>query len=389
MNRKRKTNRGLPRRVYIKHGAYYFVPTEPMRCPRSGKEQRWLYLASVEDGEPAMLTALGKLLGDNGLVEGSMPHSCAEFKKHKLSDYSKDVQVTYSAYLDVISKAFRDFHASEPTTKDCADFLRAKFKDIPTPKPNTAKKYAALMSKLFKFIIGELGLRQDNPIDQLDLSGYKTFRREVLPSHEQVQAIRKAGTIGKDGRVTHSGPMFECLVDIAYLCWQRAIDTRTMMESQIILNGGQLIGGSIRLKPSKTARSSGLALDILITPQIADVIERARAIKRRLGIVSGYLFPATAGRAAGKPYSKSGLCSMWDRARERAKIADGIQFKDLRALGATDAAKRKEDRKEIQRRLVHTSGKTTDIYIKEAVPEVSSLELSLPWAARKRENPPE
>jgi integrase len=70
---------------------------------------------------------------------------------------------------------------------------------------------------------------------------------------------------------------------------------------------------------------------------------------------------------------------MWDRARERAGITEDVQFKDLRALGATDAARRGDDRRDIQKRLVHTSGKTTDIYIKEAIPDVSEIDMKLPW----------
>ena len=50
-----------------------------------------------------------------------------------------------------------------------------------------------------------------------------------------------------------------------------------------------------------------------------------------------------------------------------------------RALGATDAAKSGENRTDIQKRLAHTSAKTTDIYIKAVVPEKSELESKLPW----------
>lgn len=70
---------------------------------------------------------------------------------------------------------------------------------------------------------------------------------------------------------------------------------------------------------------------------------------------------------------------MWDRARERAGITDSVWFKDLRALGATDALKAGEGRKGIQTRLAHTSEKTTEIYLKEAVTDVSHIDLALPW----------
>lgn len=60
-------------------------------------------------------------------------------------------------------------------------------------------------------------------------------------------------------------------------------------------------------------------------------------------------------------------------------MTDGIQFKDLRTLGATDAAKAGKSKAEIKTRLAHTTEKTTEIYIKEAIPEKSGIDLKLPW----------
>lgn len=128
---------------------------------------------------------------------------------------------------------------------------------------------------------------------------------------------------------------------------------RTLKEAQIE-------DGRIRLKPSKTQKSSGKAFEIVMTPEIAEVIARAKAIKTRYGIISPYLFPTQKGR----PYAQSSLGSMWDRAKERIGMTEDVVFKDLRALAATDAARRSEDKKDIQKRLVHTSAATTEIYIK-------------------------
>jgi integrase len=93
-------------------------------------------------------------------------------------------------------------------------------------------------------------------------------------------------------------------------------------------------------------------------------------------LATPYLLPIQ----QGKPYTKSGLFSMWERARERAGIKESVWFKDLRALGATGAAKVGEKISEIQTRLAHTSSKTSEIYIKESVPEWSTINLSLPWS---------
>lgn len=366
MNRARKSNKGLPRRVYIKDGSYRFKPAEKMKDPRDGKMKSWITLASIADGESAMLSALSKLLGDQSLAAESMVYVCREFTANKLSKFSKDTQSQYKQFLSNIANDFEDFTVQQVTTKNCADFLRLNFKG----KNNTAKKYAGLMRKLFKYTISELGLRQDNPIEQLDLGDYETTRREVLPTHDQVKAIREAGLYGKDGKRTQSGPMFQCIIDMAYLCWQRGMEIRMLKESQIDEESG-----FIRFAPTKTLKTSGKLVDIAITPEIKEVLQRAKARKKAYEIISPFIFPTR----KGTPYTRSGLFSMWDRARERAKIADEIIFKDLRALGATDAAKRGTKLEDIQTRLVHTTTKTSQIYIKEAIPVESNLDTKLPW----------
>jgi integrase len=379
MNRARKTSKGLPRRVYFRNGAWYFYSPKPIRHPVTGKEQQWLQLAKKHEGEAAMLQALAKLFADKRTEQGSMPYLCAEFKAHKLGKYGEETQAQYRQYLDKMADDFEEFYVAQVTTKDWADFLRNNFRD----KANTAQKYTALARRMFKYAISELGIRQDNPIDQIDLDGYETKRRTALPTHAQVAAIRAAGMHSKPRKdngkqvPTQSGPMFCCIIDMAYLCWARAIDVRMLKESQID-------GDWIRFKPTKTQKTSGQVVDIFITPAIRTVIDRAREIKSSYKIkgkdsehdlITPWLFPTL----KGKPYKKSGLFSMWDRAKVRAGIEEDVQFRDLRALGATDAARSGEEKEEIRKRLTHTSSKTSEIYIKEAIPERSEMVAKLPW----------
>jgi hypothetical protein len=77
---------------------------------------------------------------------------------------------------------------------------------------NTAQKYVNVLRKMFRMAISEMGLLDDNPCDQLDLSDFETKRREVLPSHEVIAKIRETALTGKDGQPTESGPMFQCIV---------------------------------------------------------------------------------------------------------------------------------------------------------------------------------
>jgi integrase len=122
-------------------------------------------------------------------------------------------------------------------------------------------------------------------------------------------------------------------------------------------------------------------VDIVITPEIQGAIDRARALKKKYEVISPYVFPTQKGGAC----SKTRLSSMWRRAKARLKIKEDFVSKDIRALGATDAARTGESRKDIQTRLIHTSGKTTDIYIKGAIADVSEIEMSLAWPARIRQ----
>lgn len=76
---------------------------------------------------------------------------------------------------------------------------------------------------------------------------------------------------------------------------------------------------------------------------------------------------------------RSGLGSMRECAKEHIGMKDDVVLRDIRALAATDTARRGENRSDIQMRLVHTSGKTTDIYIKEVIADVSEIPMALPW----------
>lgn len=98
-----------------------------------------------------------------------------------------------------------------------------------------------------------------------------------------------------------------------------------------MLKESQIEDGRIRIKPSKTQKTSGKAVDIVVTPEIAEVIARARGLKIKYGLISQFVFPTQKGGA----YTRSGLSSMWDRAKERIGMKDDVVFRDIRALAAT------------------------------------------------------
>ncbi|PHV31007.1 hypothetical protein CSQ94_24405 [Janthinobacterium sp. BJB312] len=62
----------------------------------------------------------------------------------------------------------------------------------------------------------------------------------------------------------------------------------------------------------------------------------------------------------GSTATSLGLGSMWEHAKECVGMRDDVVFRDIRALAAKDAARHGENRSGVQKRLVHTSGKTTE-----------------------------
>jgi hypothetical protein len=196
--------------VYIKFNAYYYVAPEKIRDPQTKELKTWVRICSVEDGEATMLNCLADLLGGKAHVQGTVPHLCTEFKLHKLGKYGWETQEQYTRFRDVIADEFDAFLVVEVTTKEFADFLREKFAD----KPNTARKYGGLASKLFRYAVSGLGLRQDNPIDPLDPERL----RDAAPhraDHVRPGAAHPRGRHAKQGAQGHRQEHPDCkLADV-------------------------------------------------------------------------------------------------------------------------------------------------------------------------------
>jgi hypothetical protein len=338
MNRQSKTNRGLRRRVYIKFSTYYYVAPEGTRDPKTKEMKTWIRLCSVDDGDVAMLNALAALLGSKTHVEGTMPHLCAEFKAKKLGKYTKETQGQYAHFLDVIADEFETFHVSEVTTKEFADFLQNKF----AGKPNTARKYRALAAKLFKYAVSGLGLRQDNPIDQLDLSDFETQRRTVLLTHDQAggprrrhvqQAAQGQRDGNPDGQRSH--------VRLHYRHGLSAVGSR---ERHTDAEGG---ADRRRVHPDSTQQDEEEQRQDCQHEDHASHPERdrPRAPSRR----------STCSKPEGSPLPEDGPDFDVGPGEGDAGIKDDVTFEDLRSLGATDAARAGQQMKDIQTRLIHTN----------------------------------
>lgn len=322
------------KRVYTKGGRYYFVDT-------AGK---WHKLTRVDDGEPAMLRALARIRDKPEARPGSMPRLVEDWRRDELPNYAESTRKDYGRMLDHIAAAMRDRDVAEVDSEDVLD-LRDQWLD----KPRTANVYQSLLSLLMGYAI-KRRQRKTNPCADVKKLREKPRTRSL--SHEEMRFIIQGLCVTGRDRPIPSGPMMSLVVIFAYLTGLRMIDIRTLPLSAV----GDKVGDVIRVTPSKTAHSTGITLEIVITEDILDVIRRAKAI----GTVKGMtLFHGLKGR----PYSKDAIETAWQRACARQDIKDA-HFHDLRSRALSDAKRRGVALSDIQDAAGHSSVTTTEDYLR-------------------------
>lgn len=333
------------KRVYAKHGAYWFVD----------RAAKWHRLCAIGDGEPAMLRALARHQNAPAARPGSMSALIADWTTGPLQHYAACTRKDYGLMLGNIEAALRDLDVAEITSHDVMD-LRDQWRD----KPRTANKYQALVSVLMAYAI-ERRLRTDNPCR--DVKKLRELRRKRLMTHDEQARIGAAAVRGKNGRKNANGEMYAALFDFAYLSAVRARDARSLRWTDV---GDD----EILIEPTKTRHSSGAKIAITITPDIRAVLERAKALGK---VKSLFVFHTL----KGQPLTASALKTAWRRARERAGIKDAW-FRDLRPKALSDAKRQGPSLEKVRDAAGHASVTTTEGYMRGFEVKEANLGLTLP-----------
>lgn len=345
--------RKLPRRVYAKHGSYWFVDIQ----------RRWHKLSRIDAGEAKMYTALAQLL-EAPPVTG-MPGAIAAFKRECLPGLAVSTQDEHERLLDKASTEFAEFDVADVKPADVARSAKQLFPG----KLTAARHYKARLSTFFRWAV-EKGLRADNPCREIWLKAPP--RRDRYITDDELLDIREKLLVGDDGKPTPAGEIARCFVDLCYLTAQRPTDIRRLLWSQVREDG-------IAFKPTKTAGSSGAKVVVPRTPAIDDALERARTFtpaskkKARAQVKSVYVIHTI----GGSPYTMSGIRSAWVRACKRAGVTNAT-IKDLRPKALTDAERAGYRIEELKTAAAHTSVTTTEGYLKAFREPVSKVALKLP-----------
>lgn len=344
----------LPKGVRPKGLTLYFV--SPYKDGWKWK-YRWERLCAIKDGEAAMLLALGKF--KTLPAKGNFGAAINTFRAAYLPDRPLAGQKDAGRQLDVIAKAFEDFNVDQVDAADVITFTE-QFKATPT----MARHYKGLLSTFFRWAIGKR-MRKENPCRDVWLA--KPRKKAMVWTPEIYNAVRKAMLKeDKAGIAKSPGVMMQCYMDLCYLVYQRTTEIRVLERSAIR-------GDVLYFRATKTRDSSGVEVEIFITPEIRAVLDRAAAESKRMKVVCPYVIHTRAGTA----FTRSGIYSAFIRAAKIAGVA-GINPKALRPFAATMAKKAGYSLEDLQDGLGHTSIKTTEGYVRRHQIRRSKVNMKLP-----------
>jgi integrase len=348
MNARRRTvPDGLPNRVYEKSGSWYWFP----------KGGSWIKLCRTDEGEAKMLEKLAaEMRKREAGGTGDMPRYVDEYvaaERHRHKEKS------WPYYGDYVKKDFADVQIRHVDSAYVSDFIEQNW----AGKPHMQHIMRAFLRGFFVWCKRKRYFAGENPCNDVKLD--KRPERDVYISHEHFGAIR--AHLAKH-------PMMVCMIDLCYLTAQRSTEVRALLWRS---DGPKCSWvdrekGILHFVPTKTIDSSGIAVDWPITPEIEEVLERARST----GKVKSNLVIHTRN---GKAYTPHTALYHWREACRKAKLDEyGYTIKDIRAKALTDAQRAGYDLKAIMEAAAHTKQSTTETYFKQRAVPVSEIRLTLP-----------
>lgn len=291
VGRKRKSNKGLPQRVYLNHGAYYFV----------GPDNKWRPLGKTI---AQMYRALAELEGvghDGATMDGLFSRYLKEVSAKRASAASRTNDHRNVLTLRPVFGSMRPKEVRPVHVRGYLDRRSAKV---------AGNREKATLSHVFTKAM-DWGIVDANPCKGIHRNPEKP-RDRYVDDHELLAVAE------------HASPWLRRLVRMAYLTGQRPQDILSMTRQQVTDAG-------VRFKQQKTGKKLMVEWAPEFSEVVADCLEHASDM---------LLF-----HLRGKPYSRWALQSAWRRAINKTKALaqkegrefEPFQLRDLRAKGASDA----------------------------------------------------
>lgn len=314
---------GLPKRTYLRHGAYFFVRPDGT----------WVKLSREKDGLPAMFRALAALV-DSAACADMMPAVITRWMDEAKveGNWSKGYTEDQERIAIVMSRKLAKCRPAQMTSKACKEYLGAF---VATKR--TYNWHRTMLRQVLSFAAVE-GLRDGaNPVDDVPTKTLK--KRTRIVTDAEIAALKKAAL-----QAARNGAALVQMIDLAQLTGQRIGDLINL-RWQDVTEAGILV----------TQGKGQGAVKLLIewTPALRAAIA---ACKR--GDPLGHVLKTQSGRG----YRYSGIRSAWVRACERAGIED-LNIHDLRGRAGVDAMGEEQDIRAAQKLLGHKGEAMTRHYV--------------------------
>ena len=311
--RPRKKDRHLPACMYQKHGAYYLV--------RKGKWER------LDSDYQAALLAYARKTTTAALA--GMPLLIDKVLKHIRPTLKPNTMVQYEAAAERLKTILAEFEPQEVLPKHVAAIKM----DL-SSTPNMCNRILSFLRVVFQFAL-EWQLVDSNPC--IGVRRHAEKKRDRYVTNAELQAL-----------LAHCSEYMSVIFEMCYLTGQRIGDVLAIRLSDISEAG-------IEFRQQKT----GSKLIVAMTPDIQGVIDRAKALPRK---VRGMTLFCT--RGGGKPVSYGTVKDAFAKVRKAAGIAD-VTIHDLRAKSLTDAD---GEGKDAQKLGGHTDSRMTARYLRGKKP---------------------
>ncbi|MFN7097179.1 MAG: tyrosine-type recombinase/integrase [Gammaproteobacteria bacterium] len=315
--RKRLTNKHLPERVYLKHGAYYYLNRQSkwIRLGKTLPEAMASWAAMVEP--PIEIYTMQQLF-DRYMLEIAPQKSAESYRANRVG-------------IKALSSAFGHLSPIDITAPVIYQFMDKRGKIAPV----MANREKSLLSHIFTTAI-RWGIVTTNPCK--NVMRIKEVHRDRYVTDTEYFSVRSLATEN-----------IKFIMDFAYFTGLRQADVLKLKLNEVQENG-------IYIQVNKTKKK----LLIEWAEELKKLVELAK--NRAALLHSEYLFPNN----NGQKYTSSGFQTLWQRLIKKALAAKVIEetfrFHDIRRKTATEMEQIR-GRESARQLLGHNDQKTTAIYI--------------------------
>lgn len=291
MPRMKIKSAGLPSRVYLKHGAYYFVDIQ----------KKWHRLAKEGD-KKGLFKALSALMGEGEL--SGMALLFDRYEQEVLPTKSKKTQIEQVMQIKTLRRVFGHMHPAQILPVHIAKYLDKK------SAKSMGNREIALLSHVFRKAI-RWGDAVTNPCVGVERN--KESPRDRYVTDDEFRAV-----------YSQAPDLMQVFMDLAYLTGQRQADLIQIKITDLGDDG-------IFFQQQKTKAK----IIVAWSDALRATVERARALQTE--VKSLHYLIAT---KDGQPYRSSGIQTAWQRLIAKCfkdgTIKERFTFHDLRAKARSD-----------------------------------------------------